>query len=366
MTSLIEMRLPLWFILLVLPGFVCAQGNKPYLLDVTAIPSVSLEKEVRKALVAPIKSIIDKVVPSPSGNAHDYISYGRYYWPDPATPNGLPFIKKDGHPNRDMIDKGDGKLLGAFVDNVETLALGWSQLHNPEAARRAGNWLRVWMITPATRLNREFEYAQIRMGTNHNHGSASGLIDTRSLIRVIDATRLLHGSPGLTAIEEKAVKEWFTDYLHWLTTSPNGRAEHEAKNNHGSWYLTQAVAISRFIGRDEQAKLFAHEDFARINWQIDHDGRQPLETARVDGLSYSVFNLEAQLRIARLAYPLGVDLWNYTTPQKGSLKKALDYLKTFDAAPQKWPHNQLAKQDAGFLQPLVKMAARLDVATQTK
>jgi hypothetical protein len=215
-------------------------------------------------------------------------------------------------------------------------------------------------------LKPEFEYAQIRMGANHNHGSASGLIDTRVMARVVDAMRLLHGSKALTAPEEKAVKDWFTEYLHWLTTSTNGRAEHEAKNNHGSWYLMQIIAVSRFIGRDDQARTFAHEDFERINWQIKPDGEQPLETARADGLSYSVFNLEAQLRFALLAYPLGIDVWNYTAPKKGSLKKAIEYLKPFDTAPKKWPHGQLANQEAGFLKTVQELAAKLEAETKKK
>ena len=160
------------------------------------------------------------------------------------------------------------------------------------------------------------------------------------------------------------MKTWFSDYLRWLTTSPNGKKEHEAKNNHGTWYLVQVIAISRLLGRDEDARAFAREDLERINWQIERDGQQPLETARPDGLSYSVFNLDAQLRVARLAAPLGIDLWNYTAPHGGSLKLALDYLKPFDAEPATWPHHQLAPEKPGFLQPLLAMAAKSGTATK--
>lgn len=354
----------LWPAILLLSATLAAQETKPYLLDPGAIPAATLEKQVKKAVASPVLTIVDKPRPSPTGDAHDYISYGRYYWPDPSKPDGLPYIQKDGHPNRELIEQGDEKQLGALLNNVETLALGWSQLHREDCARRADEWLRAWFVAPATRIKPAFGYAQIRLGRDQNRGSASGLIDTRGLARLVDAVRLLHGAPGVSAEDEQAVKAWFSDYLHWLTTSPNGRKEHEAKNNHGSWYLTQAIAIARLLGREDEARAFAREDLARINAQIEPDGQQPLETSRTDGLSYSLFNLEAQLRVARLAAPLGLDLWNYTAPRGGSLKQALAYLQRFDAAPEQWPHQQLATEKPGFLKPLLEMAAKLDAETK--
>jgi len=349
-----------------LPVLLVAQDVKSYLLDVGEFPKDTLGNQVEKVLKSPIVSIVEKPQASPSGNAHDYISYGRYYWPDPSKPNGLPYMSKDGHPNQKQIEQGDEKRLDHFINNVESLALGWAVLHREDCSRRAGEWLRAWFLNSATKINPNFEYAQIRLGRNNNHGSSSGLIDTRGLIRLVDALNLLHNSPGVSSEDEKIIKAWFADYLQWLTTSPNGRKEHEAKNNHGSWYLAQVIAISRMLGQDDEARKYAREDFNRIDWQIKPDGEQPLETARVDGLTYSMFNLQAQLTIARLAAPLGVDLWNFTAPNGGSLKKALEYLKPYDSAPERWAHNQLAKQKPGFLKSVMKDAALLEGAKELK
>ena len=348
------------FTCIFLPTLLVAQDVKSYLLDVSNFHKDTLGIQIEKALKASIVSIVEKPQPSPSGDAHDYISYGRYYWPDPSKPDGLPYISKDGHPNQKQIEQGDEKRLDVFINNVESLALGWAGLHREDCARRAGEWLRTWFVNSPTKINPSFEYAQIRLGRNNNHGSSSGLIDTRGLIRLVDALRLLHNSPGLNSDDEKVIKAWFAEYLRWLTTSPNGRKEHEARNNHGSWYLAQVIAISRILGQDDEARKYAREDFSRISWQIQPDGQQPLETARADGLSYSLFNLQAQLTIARLAAPLGVDLWNFTAPNGGSIKQALEYLKPYDSTPEKWPHNQLAKQKPGFLKTSLETAAKLD------
>ena len=34
--------------------------------------------------------------PPPSGDKHDYLSYSRYWWPDPEKNDGLPYIRRDG------------------------------------------------------------------------------------------------------------------------------------------------------------------------------------------------------------------------------------------------------------------------------
>jgi len=328
--------------------------------DPAAVLGSAPAQKIRAALAAPIVDITRKARPSPTGDPHDYISYGRYWWPDPTKPDGFPYIQKDGHPNQAQIALGDERLLGGMLNNTAILAAGWAVDQREDCARRAAEWLRAWFETPATRLTPSFAYAQIRLGRDHNRGSASGLIDTRGFAGLVDTLRLLEGAPGMDAALAASVRDWVAAYLDWLTTSPNGRKEHEARNNHGSWYLVQAVALARYLGRDEQARALAREDFARIDWQIEPDGRQPLEITRTDGLDYSRFNLEAHLKLARLAAPLGIDLWHYAAPHGGGLRRALEYLAPFNSAPGTWPHRQLAVIKPGFLQPLLDESARLD------
>lgn len=148
-----------WPAILLLSATLAAQETKPYLLDPGAIPAAALEKQVKKAVAAPVLTIVDKPRPSPTGDAHDYISYGRYYWPDPSKPGGLPYIQKDGHPNRAQLEQGDEKQFDALLNNVETLALGWARLQREDCARRAGEWLRAWFVAPATRITPAFGYA---------------------------------------------------------------------------------------------------------------------------------------------------------------------------------------------------------------
>lgn len=324
--------------------------------------SVILEQAAVKALRTPLVTIVDKAKPSPTGDAHDYVSYARYWWPDPAKPGGLPFIRKDGHHNVEQVAAGDRKKIDHLVDSVTVLALGWSRLHREECARRAGEWLRAWFVAPATRMKPALDYAQVRLGHNRNLGNPAGVIDTRTFADLVEVLPLLRGSPALTAEEEATIRQWFTDYYHWLETAPSAVSELAAKNNHGSWFLVQAVAIARHLGRDDVARRLCESDRDRIGWQFAADGSQPLELEREDGLHYSLFNLEAQLRLAQLAHGLGVDLWNYTAPNGGSLKRGLAYIRPYNEAPEKWPHKQHEKLTPGFMDDLLAQAAALDRA----
>lgn len=306
-----------------------------------------------EALARPIRTVVDKPAPSPSGDDHDYVSYARYYWPDPAKADGLPYVSRDGHHNLAQVARGDHARLWEFCGTVETLAAAWAVKGDAAAAARAAEWLRAWFVTPATRMNPNLAFAQIALGHDGNRGRSYGVLDARCLTQVIDALRLLHGSPALGAGDEAAIRRWFDAYLDWLTTAKPALAERHVANNHGSWYLVQAVAIARWVGRDGLARELATEDQARIDRQFRPDGSQPDEIRRVDGLGYSRFNLEAQFQLAELAAGVGVDLWHYTAPGGGSLRRGLEFLLPYNAAPGSWPHSQREQLPPGFLDDLV-------------
>jgi hypothetical protein len=317
----------------------------------------ALAAQAPAALKEPIVTVVDKKVAPPSGDSHDYVSFARYYWPDPAKPDGLPYVSIDGKHNHEQVARGDRHRIGEFCDTVEKLAAAWSLNHDEVAARRAGEWLRAWFVTPATRMNPHLEYAQVRLGRNNNRGNAAGMLDSRAFANVIDALRLLDDSPALTPAEKTAVREWFTTFLQWFTTAKIALEERAAKNNHGSWYFAQAIPIARYTGQDALARTLVAESQALLSRQIQPDGSQPEEIKRVDGLGYSRFNLEALALVARHAAGLGIDLWNYTAPNGASLRKALDYLRPYNQAPEKWPHKQNEKLPPGFLDELIQEAA---------
>jgi hypothetical protein len=319
----------------------------------------SLAAQSSAVLAIPIVTVTDKQIAPPSGDPHDYVSFARYYWPDPTKTDGLPYVSRDGQHNREQVARGDRLRIGAFCETVERLAAAW-HLHRDEAAAlRAGEWLRAWFIATATRMNPHLEYAQVRLGRNENRGNPAGMLDSRGFANVVDALRMLDDSPALTATEKEAVREWFTAFLDWFTTARIALEERAAKNNHGSWYFAQAIPLARYTGREDLARELCAEAQALLARQIQPDGSQPEEIRRVDGLGYSRFNLEALALVARHSAALGVDLWNHTAPNGASLRRAVDFLRPYNTAPETWPHSQNEKLPPGFLDELIAEADRM-------
>lgn len=332
----------------------------PWLLTPTEL--ATLAQHAPAALKVPLTTVVEGAS-LPGGDPHDYVSYARYYWPDPAKPDGLPFIKHDGRHNHEQVALGDRPRIGTFTDTVTALAAAWQLNHDETAARRAGVWLRAWYVDPATRMNPNLDYGQVQLGRHGNRGNPTGVLDTRDFALVVDALRLLDDSPALSAAERAEIQSWFASYLDWLLTAPNARAERAATNNHGTWYFAHVIPVARYAGRDDVARDLCRAAQERIGQQIQPNGRQPEEIARVDGLGYSRFNLEAWFRVVHLARDLQIDLWNDTAPNGASLRGALAYLRPYNADPTAWPHTQNAKLAPGFLDDLLAQAAVFNAAT---
>jgi hypothetical protein len=205
-------------------------------------------------------------------------------------------------------------------------------------------------------MNPNLKYAQAIPGRNQGRGA--GIIETHNLPELIDAVGLLHGSPAWGANEQKALQKWFDAYLMWLLESAEGRAESKARNNHGSWYDVQIASFALFVDRKDLARKIL-EDFGtrRIAEQIEPDGRQPQELERTQSWNYSLFNLEALFDAASLGNNLDLDLWNFETPDKRSIRKALDWLLPFAIGEKKWNYEQISSWQPEKLAPFLRQAA---------
>lgn len=313
----------------------------PLLLGLLAADASSLFKQ-------PVTSVMDKAEAGPSGDKHDYVSYAPYWWPDPSKPDGLPYLRKDGHRNRDLIARGDAPRFGAMTDAVEQLAKSPVKEHRENAALR----IRVWFLDPATRMTPHLDYGQAVPGRNTGRGA--GLIDMRRLIPLTEAAARLERTGEFTKADRAAFEQWIRAYLRWLSTSKIGLEEQRAPNNHGSWYAAQAIALHLYLGDRDAARRVGEGLRARIGKQIKPTGEQPLELAREDAFSYSVFNLRALLTAGVMLKPLGLDVM-----QDGSIDRAIAYLEPYAKGTKKWPHSQLAPLTPEIWEPLEKLILRL-------
>jgi hypothetical protein len=315
-----------------------------------------LEAEARKALGAGPFSVTSKGPLPPSGDRHDYMSQAPYFWPNPKTPDGLPYVRRDGERNPEINKITDHHALDQMEEAVETLALAFYFRGDEAYAAKAARLLRAWFLDPATRMNPNLEYAQYVPGVNTGRGI--GLIETRGLTRVVDSVGLLAGSKSWTRDDERGVEDWYAKFLQWMLESKNGRDESAAKNNHGTWYDVQATSFALFLGKTDLAKsILETAKQKRIATQIEPDGREPLELVRTKAWSYSIGNLDGLMTLAELGGRVGVDLWHYQTADGRGLRRALEYLYPVAAGERKWDYQQLGGVEPQALFPLMRRAA---------
>ena len=325
--------------------------------DKSLAPALTqLERDAQAALDAGPFSVVNKKVTPPSGDKHDYMSQAPYFWPNPATTNGLPYVRRDGERNPEINRISDHRRLDQMAEAVETLALAFYFKGDEACADRAARLLRAWFFEPATRMNPNLQYAQAVLGVNNGRGI--GLIESRALTRVVDAVGLLAGAKAWTPADQSQLQDWFAQFLRWMQESKNGHEEAAARNNHGTYYDVQAVSFALFLGKVDLATDIARAAREkRIAVQIEPDGRQPLELVRTKTWSYSVMNLSGLMSLATLGELVSVDLWHFQTRDDRSLGKALDYLAPFALGQQKWPHRQIGGWPPEMLFPLLRQAA---------
>lgn len=290
----------------------------------------------------PALSVVMKKKTPASGDKHDYMSVARYAWPDPTKPNGLPYVTRDGMVNPEIFDY-DRYNLGVTVERIVNLSLAWYFSNNEKYARKATELIRVWFLNKDTKMNPSLEYSQVVYGKNNNKGRCYGIIDTYSLIEVLEGVSLLEKSKSFTKTDSKALKEWFSSLVDWLLTSPQGIEESQRPNNHSCSFDTQVIAFSIFSGNKKQAKEVLDNFFEkRLFKQVQPDGKQPQELKRTLALHYSRENITHFINICMLAQKLGVEVDRRESSDGRSLYKAVDFLLPYvGKSLSEWPYKQL-------------------------
>lgn len=305
------------------------------------------------ALALKPPSVLDKTLTAASGDRHDYLSFGPYWWPDPAKPDGLPYVRRDGQRNPEAARGSDALALARLGAAIETLGLAYEETKDERYATKAAQLARTWFLDVATRMNPHFEHAQAIPGITPGRGI--GLIEARWLIAVNEGLARTAAAQAWKAGEPEALRRWMHDFYRWLRSSAHGRAEEGEHNNHGSWYDAQAAHLALVLGRDDEARDLLRQGLQRrVAAHIEPDGRQPHELARTRPLDYSLFNLEALVICAQLADLVGLDWWSYASPDGRSLRAALAFLAPYAADPAKpWPYAELVPADRRRLLPLL-------------
>ena len=292
------------------------------------------------ALARKPASVMDKTTIPLSGDRHDYLSIAPYWWPDPANPSG-PYVRRDGevNPRRDTKSY-DRSAIGRMSRDAATLSLAYFYSGNRAYAEKAAQIVRTWFLDPATAMNPNAKFAQAVPG--RENGRAEGVLDTNAFMSVIDAVGLIGPAGVMTPAETSALESWFGRYVDWMRTSPTGKEEQAAKNNHGIWFDAQITQYALFARRPDIARKTA-QDFPkrRIAAQFAPDGSLPAELSRTRSFHYSLYALEPAFDVAEMAGCVGIDLWNYADGKGRGLRKATDFLAGYRGRTADWPHKEM-------------------------
>jgi hypothetical protein len=281
--------------------------------------------------------------PRSAGGLHDFFSEGDYWWPDPNNPGG-PYMQRDGMTNPDNFVAHRRYLMRLSVQ-VPALAAAWKLTGDARYAKHAARHLRAWFIDEATRMNPNLQYAQAIHGRFTGRGI--GVIDTIHLVEVARAIEVLQSGKGLSAPDLKGVKQWFTDYLNWMTTSKNGLEEREARNNHGTCWVMQVAAFASLTGNQQQLE-YCRDRFKTVLVpnQIAVDGSFPQELRRTKPYGYSLFNLDAMAAVAQILSTPADNLWTFTLPDGRGVARAMEYMAPYIKEKKRWPLKPDAMYDA--------------------
>ncbi|GAA4300053.1 alginate lyase family protein [Compostibacter hankyongensis] len=290
-----------------------------------------------KALQERPVTITAFVCPRSAGDRHEFYSEGDYWWPDPKHPDG-PYIQRDGETNPENFVEHRHAMI-RLSQIMGDLAAAYLVTHDKKYLEKALQHALAWFVDTATLMRPNLQYAQAIKGRVTGRGI--GIIDTIQLLEVAQALRIMEEAGVIPAAELQALKAWFSEYERWLVNSDYGKAEMNAKNNHGTCWALQAAAFARFTN-NEQLLEFCRRRYREVFLpkQMATDGSFPLELARTKPYGYSLFNLDAMAGLCQILSDPQHDLWSYSTADGRGIRQGIRFMYPYVADKGKWPYRK--------------------------
>jgi hypothetical protein len=269
------------------------------------------------------------------GGKHDFFSEGDYWWPDTLHPNG-PYIQRDGLTNPQNFTAHRLAMI-RFSKAVGNLTSAYILTKNTKYSNAAMGHLKAWFIDTATLMNPSLLYGQAI--TRKVSGRGIGIIDMIQMIEVAQSVVVLEKAGLINNKDIIEIKNWFTQYLKWVTTHPYGIEEREAKNNHGTCWVMQVAVFAKLVG-DTSLLSYCNNRFKTVLLpsQMAPNGSFPLEIKRTKPYGYSLFNLDAMVTLAHVLSTQKENLFDFIGTGNVSIKKGIEFMFPFIANKASWPY----------------------------
>ncbi len=348
------------------------QATPPFLLYLPAweamrsdVASGNLPDEVQEmihhhaaqAAEAPVKTLMDRPQGPlrPTDDPHAYASMATYFWPNPDTPDGLPWVARDGEFSP-VLDQYDRPLWDYTADTIKMLGEAAYLLNRQDLADRVAAHLSAWMIDPATRMRPDLLHAQFIPG--RCTGRWVGVIDfSTRMPAMLDAVRLVWDR--IAEDVQAGVRQWCSDFLDWLVEGPYAPDLVKAPNNHATYYDRLVVYLALWLGRQEVAQTrLARFVSDRLMTQVSDNGEQPRELVRTLSWNYTVMNAIGLLHVAQLAKATGNSPLQVGAPGHDRIRSAVDFLVPYLLGKKEWTWQQIKPIPSLRAWPVVAVAER--------
>jgi hypothetical protein len=302
---------------------------------VTRILSKQVMQEADKALFEKPLTVTAYSSERSKGGKHDFFSEGDYWWPDTLHPNG-PYIQRDGLTNPQNFTAHRAAMI-RFSKAVGSLTSAYILTKNIKYSVAAIKHLKAWFIDTATLMTPSLLYGQAI--TRKVSGRGIGIIDMIQMVEVAQSVFVLEKARKINDKDVIKIKNWFTQYLRWVTTHPYGLDEREAKNNHGTCWVMQVAVFAKLVG-DTNLIQFCSKRFKEVllPGQMAPNGSFPLEIKRTKPYGYSLFNLDAMATIAQVLSTPKENLFDFVGAGNVSIRKGIEFMFPFIANKASWPY----------------------------
>ncbi|HKB45026.1 MAG TPA: alginate lyase family protein [Chitinophagaceae bacterium] len=272
-----------------------------------------------------------------AGGKHDFYSEGDYWWPDPKSVDS-PYIQKDGLTNPGNFIAHRLAMI-RFSRIVGALTSAYKITGDEKYVRQALKHCLAWFVNEETKMNPNLLYAQAIKGRATGRGI--GIIDTIQLMEVVEGLMTMEEAKNIDRNALQTIRNWFEQYLNWLTTHQYGKDEMNAENNHGTCWVMQVAAFARFTNNKELISFCSNRyKNVLLPNQMAVDGNFPKELRRTKPYGYSIFNLDAMTTICQLLSTKENNLWDYETADGKSIKKGIEFLYPYIKDKNKWPYQK--------------------------
>ena len=271
------------------------------------------------------------------GGKHDFFSEGDYWWPDTLNPDG-PYIQRDGLTNPQNFIAHRLAMI-RFSKVVGNLTSAYILTKNTKYSGAAIKHLKAWFIDTATLMNPSLLYGQAI--TRKVSGRGIGIIDMIQMVEVAQSVSVLEKAGLINNKDIIELKNWFTEYLKWVTKHPYGIDERETKNNHATCWVMQVAVFSKLVG-DTSLLQYCSKRFKEVllPGQMAENGSFPLELKRTKPYGYSLFNVDAMATLAHVLSTPKENLFDFVGTGNVNIIKGIEFMFPFIVNKTSWPYTK--------------------------